>query len=538
MRRAILLTLALLAAACTEPEVAPGAGVDLGLKGLIQGSVVYQGPRPTCAGDSPSVAGRVVLFLFSADDPPFPEGSATAPLNLLTLPGDHLFGAPAPCRGAGDDEVLLRSASFAWPGIAPGRYQIRAFYDDDGDFHPFFGLRAAPDAGDVVGAALEAGGARLAALVVPESEAIEERMLEGVVVTLGAVMRTSPPRSTLGRSPPSLSSRATFPLQPDPLLFEGALHDLSPQRLTRLSTADAATADAFAAAGIEDEDDALADAFYLRPLDLDGDGLPEPHPILGGQGVPWVTPLTILERVRSAEEVALGIPAVRLVASPRPSVIATRRARHPGLDLLLPPVALVELKPGDRACTIPYLAPGNLASAYEGAPAECQALPTGRYGYSVVHGLAGGEVVEGVPSASSDTGLDLVGASFATQSWRVPNALGPADTHYDPTAAAGLPDALQLPEQGPGARVAVVEPDPGLGLREGCESALDPTTGTMRAPVLEAVPATCCEAVAHLCELPLCAAQDFGPGRHLREIAGESAGVTCLPFELPASCCN
>jgi hypothetical protein len=186
---------------------------------------------------------------------------------------------------------------------------------------------------------------------------------------------------------------------------------------------------------------------------------------------------------------------------------------------------------------VPYLAPGNLATAYEGRPAECQALPTGRYGTSVVSGLAGGEVISGVSSSTSDTGFDLVGASFATQSWSVPNALGAADTHYDPSAVPGLPRDLQLPDQGPGARVAVLDPAPDDDLRAGCESALDPSTGQLRAPQLTPVPEVCCAAVSPLCALPLCAAQNFGPRRNLREIAGESAGVSCLPFALPASCC-
>lgn len=272
----------------------------------------------------------------------------------------------------------------------------------------------------------------------------------------------------------------------------------------------------------------------MKPVDADGDGAPDDHPILGSAGIPWTTPIFLLERGRTAAEVAAGVPRVLLIGSTRPSQTAFKQVFSPSIDMLIPPVAVVDLNPAYRSCRIPYVPPGNLASMYEGLPAECQEVPSGWYAMSVLQGVAGGTVTDGAEAAFSDTGYLLEGGSFSGQAWSIPNELGPPDPIFGPVSVAQLDAGFLRPSQGE--RFRVFDGKPVDGVRHDCESALDASTGTMRPVSPTPVPDRCCEPVRHLCGLPLCAA---GAQSGVREVTTSRDGaLTCVPFEMPASCCN
>jgi hypothetical protein len=167
--------------------------------------------------------------------------------------------------------------------------------------------------------------------------------------------------------------------------------------------------------------------------------------------------------------------------------------------------------------------PNNLPPYYAGVT-ECQELPTGRYDIHVVHGLAAGlEERDTADPTISQTGHTIHGGSLSGQVWSIPNELGPPDPE-GPGSLGQLPADALLAQQGPSARFAVVEPDGGNGVRQGC------------APPTEPVAPSCCAAVSHLCDVPLCAPRVDPDGHSVRR-PDSSADLPCLPFAMPVTCC-
>lgn len=539
------------------------------LLGVIEGSVIYVGPRPSCNNDASDIDGRVVLTLFHYDNPPPPAGSATSALSILTIPGNDFFDASdcLPANpSASDLASVSRSAAFVWPQIKMGAaYQIRGFWDNEGDFAPFFSVRKSPTAGDVVGGAFENPEA---ATLVPTRISFgsaeshpKGQIIKAVVVTLAAPIVTQPPLFRLGDDTQPLASHETFPaLDPttDPVGWEAALWDKTQIGLSVIEPGRPGYATTFAAAGLQDFFGAAPlHAWYVREVDVDQDGNADPHPILGGSNVPWQYPIVILRRAQTPAELEAGIPSVSFFAALRQTQVAVKRVFYPEIDLLLPPIAVVDLDPSNPACRVPYIPPGNVVSVYEGSPVECQELPTGRYSISVLHGLAGAVDQDPPPDATvSDTGTNKIGGVASGQSWSIPNELGPADQRFQPSGQAQLDTPLLLDEQGPAGRYVVHELNAEDGVRHDCLKALDPElyaaaaaggyTGqellarSVRDVVYQDVPAPCCAAVSHLCGLPLC--DPFtteGQGYAVREVSGAAAdgSISCVPFEMPASCC-
>ncbi len=559
-----------------------GAGTDP--MGVIEGSVLYAGPRPQCLerddGSPYAIPGRVILLLFQYDNPPPPAGSATSAENFMALPGDLLFTlddcmprAPEP----DDLAPITRSVGFTWPAVRLGRtYQIRGFYDTDGDFNPFFSVRNLATAGDVGGGAFVSASAALptyARLELPSAaDAPNGFVLEGVAVTLGAVVQTERPVFQLSPETRALASSATIPLVADSVAREEALVRLTDMRVSLVrspSEVDALGANTFGAAltaaGIGFDFRGEHHGMPIAFVDTNLDGAPDPHPILGSSGVPWYLPVVILRRARNVMEQRAGIPDVMLIGSIRPTVpLGVRQGFVPretlaSADIIVPPVAAVVTNPAlPASCRIPFIAPGNIAELYMGRPVDCQELPSGNYDVNVLSGMAGGRVVDveatcvascvegGGTTESctpgcrteaalrSDTGFVFSGGTFSSQAWSIPNELGCPDTAYKPTAVnqldqpradGSLPSceesSLLLRAQGRSGGFAVVDPsdadapDPtstadGHGVAA-CQSALH-TTGPlagMPGPVTYTPPSDeCCAPVRRLCGLPLCPLRD------------------------------
>ncbi len=564
--------------------------------GVIEGTVLYQGPRPACerdeAGNATRLRGRVVLTLFLFDNPPPPTGSAASAANLLTIPATLLFSSLEDCMPPeGSREVLTRSVDFTWPELPLGQdYQIRGFFDYDQDFNPFFSVSNLPTAGDIAGGALVSPTTPSLGFRRVSFDGVEDQpngqVIPGVTVSLGLPIRTERPAFTFAALP--LRSEETLPFRADPIATEEALHALTNGTLNLYARdpADPATAAlnaAMAEGGLSiDTSDDLGYAWYVQPVDANGDGAQDLHPILGrSAGVPWYFPITIMQRARSAIEVQAGIPSATLIPTVRPLAVQTKTVWYPTIDVTIPPVAVVQTFP-DARCQFPFVPPGNTADHLEGGglvTVECAELPTGYYGINVLHGVAGGRIVGntacdpmpgpsepsvdeqcgvGVPCVMSrctvgprvsDTSWNIFSGSFSSQAWTIPNPLG------DPAQVAS-----PVPAQGNGALYVVYDDDPddALGRLSGrAECAIAPTSGADDTPkevvytdfanfgdAADEVRALCCAPVRHLCGLPLCPLVPASPGApdgpRIRSSPTRVEGNVpdCIPFEMPAFCCE
>jgi hypothetical protein len=494
-------------------------------------------------------------------------------------------------------------------------YQIRGFFDADENMNPFFSISRMPSANDVIGAALSDFGAATPSLLriglPPQSAARDGFRGKGVIVSLGSVVRTELPKFKLSAEH-ALASNAVLTIPVDKtkpstepatclrtptacidrrILLENARANTcrSPSSddcgLALEALTESESAGALAAAGLTPNFAIETTAFYTAPVDFvtvrkDAadlhmpDGIADPHPVLGASGgVGWFEPVVLMRRVplsaaQAALEAEAGIPEVVLAGSvmldatgdaPARSVFAGR------MPVAVPPIAVVNLDPNRADCRIPYVPPGNVRTSYEARVTHCGELPTGLYGINVFAGVAGGESRDDL---ASDIGSSVMGGRSSGQAWTVPNELGDAEQV----------GAKQLSSQGGAGLFVVHDPDPAT--TGDCSVAVDPIAAlldpkagpvavTLRGKCTEdppplnevglgvdqagCLPAACCDAVAHLCGVPLCPAcdQDTCPGlvaqglqvrsgpRGVRR--GASAGKgrpDCVPFELPSQCCN
>lgn len=133
------VVLLLAATACEPPAVYSTADKRQNTQlSRLEGNVVV----------SSAARGNVVVFLFSADRLPPPEGTGR-PVAFTVVSQNELFhGAPPGERGP-------FTAPFAFSLVAPGRYVLRAFLDANGDFIPWYGVTAEVNTGDVGGGAVD-----------------------------------------------------------------------------------------------------------------------------------------------------------------------------------------------------------------------------------------------------------------------------------------------------------------------------------------------------------------------------------------------
>lgn len=398
--------------------------------GVLRGTVLYSGPKPICGEDldgNTVPLGQVILTLFEYDNPPPPTGTATSAANLLTIPGVSLFSGVEDCLTPEDDprEFITRTAEFAWPELPLGHnersadYQIRGFYDYDGNFNPFFSVTNLPTQGDIAGGAFVDPNATIREFRRLSFDTEEERpngqVINGVSVALGAPVTTERPVFYMESG--TLDSAATLPTTTDLVMRE---NQILAQTNTTLNLYDATEdaesfnvlARAFADAGmpldqpqgftIGDTVSNYPHSWYVRRVDADGDGVGDLHPILGSAGVAWLTPVVLMVRAQTPTEIEAGIPGVVMV----PTVsnvqfsLMGRQVYDDSIQIGVPPIAAVTLNPADSRCQIPYIPPGNTTSTYERITVECQEVPAADYAVNVVHGLAGAR-----PVGSSDDTL-------------------------------------------------------------------------------------------------------------------------------------
>lgn len=201
----LLLALGTCLGSCTDPDTFVPFNEFGGPAGVITGTVTYSGPPPCTQGGE--IVGAAVLLGFEEGLLPPPEGLGTTPTALSIVSGEKLFrgvrdqlafdpGGKRVCQ-AGPPVVV--SESFALGPVPAGVFQIRAFYDHDGDFQPTFSIFNLPTKGDIGGGAIDnAADALLGAPVdyrgigIGELQSGDQRtmpaegyLVEGVAVTLG-----------------------------------------------------------------------------------------------------------------------------------------------------------------------------------------------------------------------------------------------------------------------------------------------------------------------------------------------------------------
>jgi hypothetical protein len=161
-----LLVLALAAACGSVPIDDTGAGNRLfPPSGVIEGSVVYQGPHP-CSTNG-HIVGNAILLFFNQDDPPPPQGVASTAVNFGVVSGESLFvneprfpGTTVYCpKDNAETGTITASAPFSVSPFSAGTYIVEAFFDYTGDFLPTFKFRDLPEKGDVGGGYIDTADA-------------------------------------------------------------------------------------------------------------------------------------------------------------------------------------------------------------------------------------------------------------------------------------------------------------------------------------------------------------------------------------------
>jgi hypothetical protein len=161
--RALVLTTAALSLAGCEIDVFVPLDAFGGPAGALRGAVTYAGPPPCTRGGR--IIGTAVLFAFDETALPPPEGFGLRPAGLAVVDGEELFagvrGALAfdpqggiACPPPGAASVIV-TAPWSIAPLPGGVYQVRGFYDYDGDFHPAFSVLNLPSRGDVAGGAID-----------------------------------------------------------------------------------------------------------------------------------------------------------------------------------------------------------------------------------------------------------------------------------------------------------------------------------------------------------------------------------------------
>ena len=164
--RALASTLALVSAlstSCTDPTTFLPADQAGAPAGALEGTVTYAGPLP-CTEDG-HIVGAAVLEIFDTRFLPPPEGLGTTATSLGAVGGDSLFAGVRGrltfnpdgslwCPDPGAAPVTV-SSEWSIAPLAGAVYEVRGFYDYDGDFDPILSVFKFPTQGDIGGGAID-----------------------------------------------------------------------------------------------------------------------------------------------------------------------------------------------------------------------------------------------------------------------------------------------------------------------------------------------------------------------------------------------
>jgi hypothetical protein len=143
----------------------PGARI-YPAEGVIQGTVLYQGPHP-CSFNG-HIVGNAILLIFDQRNLPPPNGLAVLPSNFVDVTGDVLFANEPRYTGTdnvycpkdhGFTDTITVSSPFAVSPMSAATYVIEGFFDYTGDFLPTFKFRELPERSDVAGGDIDTAAA-------------------------------------------------------------------------------------------------------------------------------------------------------------------------------------------------------------------------------------------------------------------------------------------------------------------------------------------------------------------------------------------
>jgi hypothetical protein len=446
-----------------------------GPAGVIEGTVTYLGPAPCTQGGR--IVGAAVLLGFDTRLLPPPDGLGTLPGGLDVIPGETLFQAirgqlPFSADGSlacpDEDAIVTAGASFSLSPLAGGVYQVRAFYDRDGDFDPGFTIFNLPTRGDVAGGALADPAAAAAgapprfveiALGVPDGDGAwsipdEGARVGGISVALGLPLPLERPLFHVAVA--ATPSGDLDPLAPTmPADFELATFDPADPAATEASflamtlAAGVPTSEK-TAAGQPPFGFAGGDASFLlsrQDVDRDGDIDADDH-VPDSAQLPSLFPLALFARLDDASPpaVALQPATVILGLTLRGSLVETALA-PPDLAEVAPEVR-VAVRPAAICVDPTSTAPATIVISREtdgagnpivtdeaalrdalgaqlGRPVEIAygCLPQGRYSMNLVYGTG--------------------------QAWSIPNEAGVCSPLEPPSSDGAICGTRpRLPSQG------------------------------------------------------------------------------------------
>ena len=327
-------------AGCSDPDTFVPLDDVGGPAGVIAGSVTYSGPPPCTQGGR--IVGSAVLLGFESRSLPPPEGLASAPVTLNIVSGEELFRgirsqlsfAPDGRRVCPAGDPVVVSAEFTLAPLPAGVFQVRGFYDLDGDFSPTFSILNQPTAGDVGGGAIDNTEAALLGAPpsyrdVPIGELQDDGsrimpatgdLVEGVAVSLGLPLPRERRRlfhikqvldEVYGNNDPdAVQIPADYQLN----VFSTTDPDATEASFIRLVLA--------AGVAASEASQASTSPFYLptnapllhhsrQDVNLDGVRNEDDH-ILETDLVPALMPLGLLTRLQQGSELELQRPAVVL----------------------------------------------------------------------------------------------------------------------------------------------------------------------------------------------------------------------------------
>lgn len=453
---AALVTLAMCSVGCTDADTFVPFPEFGGPAGVITGTVTYSGPPPCTQGGN--IVGAAIVLAFEENLLPPPDGLGTTAVSLNLVTGEALFrgvrsqlgfdpGGALVCPPSGAEPIVV-SAEVEMGPLPGGVYELRGFYDYDGDFNPSFSISNLPTAGDVGGGAIENAAAALSGaapayrrIPIGDLEGDGSRtipptgvLVEGVSISLGLPLPLERPvfhlrdvrDAQFGNTDPEAIvipadyQLATFDLM-DPIATEASFVSLVLGASVPDAEVGAATALPFLFPtespflfhtrhdvnhdGVIDENDSIPEAPQIpsiRPLGLlsrttEASTLEPQRPAVLWQGI------TLLDGPMGALLGAASAPPE--LAEPRPELILALRPAMLCIDPLDPskPGVLVNTHPTDAMGTPLFTDPAPLEAALTaqfGRPIELRigCLPEGAYNLNLVY----------------DTG----------QAWTVPNEAG------------------------------------------------------------------------------------------------------------------
>ncbi|HWL87678.1 MAG TPA: hypothetical protein VNO21_17860 [Polyangiaceae bacterium] len=149
--------------ACSDPDIFLANNGQTGQpQGALAGTLTYSGPLPCTQGGH--VLGAGIILAFDVRLLPPPDGFGTSAASFAVVPGDTLFASYRPnltfngdgsrwCPAPGSSVNV--SAPWALAPLVAGAYQVRGFYDLDGNFDPTFSIFNLPTKGDIAGGAID-----------------------------------------------------------------------------------------------------------------------------------------------------------------------------------------------------------------------------------------------------------------------------------------------------------------------------------------------------------------------------------------------